>query len=247
MTILAAGLLVAGRADAYPLLQLDILGGYYDQATQTVIADGQEFTLVALLSPRADASPADIAAFLADTYYISAALSPDPGPAHTQVGSFRWNGTNYDVTGDMTYGTPPLEDLSADLDMGDMQDHGIYPTHFREFSFRFDENNRTIGYDTADHRGGLMPTTETANVSYFATFNIQTSIAAPNVLHFDLYSSFVNKCRNEGLCDMDEDIEYWAPPRNDAESQRVAEPQSMLVMSAGLLLACRLLRRPKQN
>ena len=76
----------------YPLLQLDIVAGTYDPVTQTTIAGGPDFTLIALLTPKAT----DNLATLLDTYYISAALMPrwvrrtptsaaSPGTARTSM------------------------------------------------------------------------------------------------------------------------------------------------------------------
>jgi hypothetical protein len=226
--------LAAATAEAYPILQLDIIGGHYDAATETIVSGGPDFVLVALLS-HADAD------LLADTYYISAAVSPNPGPAGGDLGNFSWNGTNYDVTDDMTYGTPPLEASGATHDGGDLPGHGIFPTFFREFSFQFSTANRTEEYNTEDNPSGLTPTSATTNVAYYALFNITTGLTGDNVLHFDLYNSAV---RRNG----DEDVDRHAPFSHDAESsnQKVAEPGSMLLMSMGLLFAARSMRRLKK-
>ena len=98
------------KAEAYPVLQLDIVGGYYDSATQTTTSTGSEFQLVALLTPNGNTSLADL---LAETYFISVALTPQTGPTGiSSLGSFSWDGTSYDVTDDMVYGVPPMEGLS---------------------------------------------------------------------------------------------------------------------------------------
>jgi len=234
----------AAKAEAYPILQLDIIGGHYDAATQTIISSGSDFTLVAVLTPKLNQP---VASLLNDTYYISAAITPEHGPADTALGSFSWNGTNYLVTEDMTFGVPPLENDVATTDPGDLSPHSIFPTFFSEFSFQFSPENRTVKYDTAVNTGGLTPTTATTNVAYFAMFNITTALAGNNDLHFDLYSSLVKSCKMTRTCTYDEDIEYFAPFSHDAESTHsVAEPQSMLTMAVGLLVAARALRREKQ-
>ena len=75
MFLIAACAMFVGvpRAQATPVLQLDIVNGYYDTATQTVQASADDFTLVALLTiPRGS----NVAEYLAQTYYISAAVMP---------------------------------------------------------------------------------------------------------------------------------------------------------------------------
>jgi hypothetical protein len=242
----AALVLVSAKAQAYPILQLDIIGGHYDAATQTIVSSGPDFTLVAVLTPQENKA---ITPYLNDTYYISAAVSPQHGPDDTSLGTFTWNGTNYLVTEDMTYGTPPLEGTDATRDPGDLAPHSIFPTFFSEFGFQFSSANRTVSYNTADNPGGLTPTSATTDVSYFAMFNVTTSLVGTNVLHFDLYNSLVQTCKRNQTCTNDEDIELFAPYSHDAEGtvrHSVAEPQSMLAMSVGLLLAARVLRRGKR-
>ena len=170
-------------------------------------------------------------------------------PKAGRLGTFSWNGTNYLVTEDMTYGTPPLEGDVATTDPGDLASHSMFPTFFSEFSFKFSPANRTVQYNTADHPSGLTPTTATTDISYFATFNITTSLIGTNVLHFDLYNTLIQTCRRNRTCTLDEDVELFAPFSHDAEGtvrHSVAEPESMLVMSVGLLIAARMLRRLKR-
>jgi hypothetical protein len=228
------------RAEAYPVLQLDIIGGYYNAETQTIVSDGPDFTLVALLTPKSDKP---ISTYLNDTYFISAAVTPQTGPDDTSLGSFTWNGSNYLVTEDMTYGTPPLEAGLAGADPGDLAGHDIFPTFFAEFGFQFSPENRAVTYDTAENPGGLTPTSATSNVSYFATFNVTTSLVGSNEIHFDLYNLHLQKCRGQATCVYDEDIARFAPFSHDAESSKVSEPQSLALMSMGLLMAGRMLRR----
>jgi hypothetical protein len=235
----------AADAFAYPILQLDIIGGYYDTTTQTIISGGPDFTLVALLTPKAGG----IEGLINDTYYISAAVTPQTGPTDISLGSFTWNESNYDVTEDMIYGTPPLELGLAGADAGDLEGHSIFPTFFQEFSFQFSPTQRAVTYDTAENPSGLVPTTATTDISYFATFNVTTSLLGNNELHFDLYNAYLQKCRGGGTCVYDEDVAYFAPFSHDAESShKVSEPQSMAMMSVGLFLAGRALRRrPKKT
>jgi hypothetical protein len=229
--------LAAASAEALPILQLDIIGGHYDPATQSIVSDGPDFTLVALLTPNGNKPHGPL---LADTYYISAAVSPDPGPGSASLGEFSWNGTNYDVTDDMTYGTPPLDvDDGAD-GPGDLPSHSVYPTWFKEFEFTFTSANRTLSYDTAVNPGQApVVTTATTGVSYFATFTVTTALIGSNVLHFDLYNTLLATCKRNQTCTGDIDTELNAPFSHDAQSstEQVPEPQSILLMSVGLLVA----------
>jgi hypothetical protein len=93
----------ASRVEAYPLLQLDIVGGTYDRETATIVSDGDTFMLLARLTPEPNTDPA---ASLAETYYISAVVSPQVGPIGSTIGSFTYDGDTYRDTGDIAGGTP---------------------------------------------------------------------------------------------------------------------------------------------
>ena len=181
--------LAAASVEAYPILQLDILGGLYDASDETIVSDGTDFTLVALLTPQGN---------------------------HSALGL---------------------------LD-------GVFPTFFREFGFSFSPSNRTVSYNSEDNPGGLTPTSATTGINYFATFNVTTALAESDTLHFDLYNTTIRACgRNQG-CFLDRDAALNAPFSHDAESsnQKVAEPGSLLLMSIGLLIAAKSLRRrPKKK
>ena len=240
MVLGCVAMAMAGRAEANPLLQLDIIGGKYDPITQTTIASDSDFTLVALLTPKATDN---LTALLNDTYYISAALMPKVGPEHSLVGSYTWNGVEYDATADMTFGTPPMEGLNATYDPGDFSDPNIFPTFFSEFAFQFSPEQRAVIKYVPTDAGSITPTTATSNISYFQAFNITTSFTGNNVLHFDLYSSYVKRCATSGGCSTDIDVEYSAPLWADAESvNSVPEPTGFMLVSLGLALAARRLR-----
>jgi len=232
---------------AYNALQLDISDGVYDEVTQTTVATGSGFVLYALLNPQK--------ASITDTYYISMAISPKvDSPA--ALGSFSFRDmaldvtTVYDVTGNMTYGTPPIEALEA-FESGDLPPHGMFPTYFAEYSFTFDSSHKADAYDVQEyhrdpsHLGGFTPNSD--GEFYYAAFELNTlGMAADYVVHFDLYNEKV--ARKDAT---DIDVDDFAPFSHDAESHPnpVPEPSTMLLLSSGLggLFTLKSLRKRKIN
>jgi PEP-CTERM motif len=216
------GLLAVGApaAHAVPALQLDIAGGFYDTATQTVLTSSNTFTLYALLDPTARGVSAT------ETYYVSVALSPaTSSPA--SLGSFSFNGTNVNVTSEMTYGTPPIElGGVATTDPGDLPSHGTYPTYFGEFSFTFSSANTSGIYNVQDDPGGI----HAGSGLLYAAFTVDRSLlASPYQLHFDLY--------NESFRRGDTDVNKFAPFSHDAgtTTRGVPEPSAALLLGIGLV------------
>jgi hypothetical protein len=213
-------LLSASPAFALPTLQLDISNGIYDTPTETIVATGNTFTLYALLN----------GGDLGDTYYISAAISPQVENS-ADLGSFTVNGATVTATGGMTYGTPPLSSEAAIA--GDLQRHGVFPTYFTEFGFNFDPEDKAVAYNSQDNPGGLVDA-DTGDF-YYAAFVIDTTNLLPGyAIHFDLYNSYFKKMRNNdgGSYNLD-----FAPFSHDAESSTapVPEPASILLLSTGIL------------
>ena len=147
-------------AQAVPLLQLDIQDGWYDFGTQTIIASANPFMLYAVATPNGEGQGANytLERLLSETFYISLAVVPQVGPVGANLGSFTVNGDQIDVTAEMTYGVPPIEEYAAlqGFDRGDLQGHGIYPTYFTQFAFQFTDTpaTRVNTYNTADDPGG---------------------------------------------------------------------------------------------
>jgi len=226
----AALLGMVSQSQAIPTLQLDIAGGWYDTSDATIKSQGDIFTLYALLTPQKNA---DINALLSDTYYISAALTPQVGPSDATMGSFTIDGNQIMATIDMDYGTPPFETINQGSQFGtDLGPHGIYDTFFKEISFNFLETQTVAAYNT-------QPGGEEANpgeTSYWFAFDIDVTGLTVGEVHFDLYDTAVKKFNNnpDKL-----NINVFAPFSHDAQSDGktppVPEPATMLLFGTGLI------------
>jgi hypothetical protein len=217
-------------AAAVPVLQLDIAGGTYDHATETIVTSDSSFTVYAYATPQGRTLASSLTL---RTHYLSIALTPQTGPADVAAGSFSVNGTTYLATQDMTYGVPPIEaDGTAGHDGHDLGRHDLYSTYFVEIPFQFSSAQRSGEYNTQDDAGqGPIA----GDDMMYVAFEIDRSgLPAGYDLHFDLYS--IERGRNGDL-----DVYSFAPFSHDAgtvpRTPPVPEPTAALIFAAGLLAA----------
>ena len=222
--LLAATLFASAPARAVPQLQLDILGGSYDASTQTIMAGANSFSLYAY------------SLSLPGNFFLSMALVPSTS-ASGNYGSFTLNGSSVNVTGDMTFGTPPLETIlgGAGTDPGDLASHGIFPTYFAERMFSFSSANQSGIYNTQDDAGAGP---QAGSGMYFARFDFDISgLAAGYGLHFDLYNeTLISSCKNRTCTIGDIDVNKFAPFSHDAGAMvtTIPEPETYAMLLAGL-------------
>jgi len=213
-------LCLPGTSFAYNFLQLGASGGVFD-GVDNIYAVDPVFDLYALVDPTKTNKYVD-----GNTYYISAALvGPNivqGDPSSFNFGSFLFDGTEYQVTADMQWGTPPVEEAD------NLGPHSVFPTYFIEFSFDFGgtgepDADHVVPHNTQDNPGGY---TLTGGSDYLLgkAFNVDVSNLAPYYsLHFDLYTT-----DGDGL-------QYFAPFSHDVDTSPVPEPATLLLFGAGIL------------
>ncbi|MBI5451146.1 MAG: choice-of-anchor N protein [Gammaproteobacteria bacterium] len=229
----SVALLYGSWASAVPTLQLDIAGGHYvDGSEESTITGSNTFDLYAYAAYEQTSGLVSSDSILADTYYLSVALMPKTAVAGS-YGIININGVDYDVTGDMVFGTPPM--TSADALLGP---HGIYDTYYLELVFNFNSSNKSGVYDVQG-AAGSGPIAGTG--MYYNKFNFDISgLDAAHELHFDLYNTKVKQCNaHQTHCDPVITLDDFAPPSHDAGTQRdhnVPEPQTVALLGISLLM-----------
>lgn len=187
---------VVCSANAYAIndLQLSIIDGYYNSGTTTATCDTKSTCTGDLFFPLTAYLKGDLSA--AGDFFISAAVFPAIDEPGADLGSFDFNGATINVTGDMTYGTPPLAELCSGNDC--LGTHGIYDTYYIEIPFQFTSSLIDAVDISAGAGVGFDPTTASAcssafsqpqNCMYYEVFDVDVSSLSPDYsIHFDLYS-----------------------------------------------------------
>jgi len=226
---------VSTATNAIPQLELDAQGGSYDTTTETVVcANGDSCDFYAILTPPNNSSQTEIDALLADTYYVSIALIDASGPPAPDAGAGDYGSfdvtidgvtTTINVTGDMVFGTPPLETVLTEQgsDPGDLATHGIFETYFSEIAIAFVTTQTLTAYNSQDFPGTAE--TQIANSdgsAFYEKLAIDTTNLADGLnLHLDLYNTDVHDCigvNNQNCVPGDIDINDFAPFSHDAET-----------------------------
>lgn len=221
-------MLIGAPAHAVPALQLDIAGGTYDSATQTIMASGNSFSLYAYGLSSGNGA-------VSGNYYLSMALLPVTSAAGS-FGSFTIDGTTITATSGMTYGTAPIETVESlqGWDSGDLPTHSIFPTYFAEQQFTFSATQSGI-YNTQDNAGS-GPISGTG--MYYKKFDFDISgLVAGYGLHFDLYNETISVCGKAKNCTSgDVDVKNFAPFSHDAQGMvtTIPEPETYAMLLAGL-------------
>jgi len=231
-TVVLCLLFVGGStAVAEPYLQLDADPAIYlGVPVESILATEAEFTLYALVNSN------DSAFNLTETFYLSAAVTPrqdeiDPAP---DLGSFVLGSLTIDVTGDMVYGTPPLD---VDLDPKDLADHGIFETYYYEQPFTLDPAKTTGLYNSQDTPGG--PSVAGSDL-YYQDFEVDVSgVASGYTIHFDLYTMKTIERQGE-LVNV---IADFAPFSHDLET--VPTPGALMLGVMGIGMVNSFLRRKR--
>lgn len=234
--VIATLILPQLQAKAVPFIQLDVIGGSYDQETETIISNESDATIIALATPRGTYTAADV---LSSTSFLSIAALKDNGDAVSLSDLF---GTLIDIEGvaitenDFWVGTPPIE--SGDNTLGP---HGVYDTAFAEFMFQFASGNTTSTYNSED-AAGASTLYDGGSGSFFKTFNVSISQLAAGInLHFDLYTT---KNVEGGGPERDKfapyshdaELRLALSPETELDSIQVPEPDSIIIFVSALLI-----------
>ncbi len=242
LSALTAGVTVVSfctsTAMAVPDLQLDILGGVYNNATETIDATDDQFTLYALAKNSVVNIPSA-------KFYIAAAVTPKVGPAPANLGSIEIDGVTYNVTSDMLYGTPPQ-------DPGNLPPHGIYETYYLEVPVNFQLN--------AAHSSGIYNTQDDPGQGpivggtglYFDEFDIDTSNLTDGVaIHFDFYYTYKKNGQTKlgGFAPFSHDAQSLSdhtPDEPPPPQPQVAMPEPVSFVLAMMGLSSLALRRHRR-
>lgn len=225
-------MLAPSKAEAVPKLQLDIVGGSYDQVTESIIENASAATIVALATPSGNYNSVDL---LSSTHFLSVAALKENGDA-VSLGDL--SGALIDINGvtftdqDFWVGTPPPGSSGRTLGS-----HGVYDTAFIELMFAFEAGSTTSTYNSED-AAGASTLFDGGIGTFFKTMEVSISQLTAGInLHFDLYTTENSERGGTNL-------DLFAPFSHDAELRptiiTVPEPGSLFVFALALLAIARL-------
>jgi len=217
IVFVAGLLLVSGNTVfAVPYLQLDAHPAEYVYGDEeSIVTTDLKFTLYALIDSTSSYFDFD------DIFYIAAAIVPNPGePPGPDLGSYKFgDDTPIDVVGDMTYGTPPLEEY---LKSEDLPSHAIYITYFHEYPFTLASASTTALYDSQTDPGGPDPAI-TSGPLYYQEFEVDVSgLDSGYLMHFDFYTKL----------ELEDTIDKFVPFSHDVTAAPI--PASVILGILGM-------------
>ena len=210
-------LLSGNTVFAVPYLQLDAHpASYVDGGEQSIVTTDLQFTLYALVNSESPDAPDP---FVGGTFWLSIAVIPDPGESDPgpDLGTYDFDGVTFDVVGNMTYGTPPIEAYMKSMNL---PSHGVFETYYREFSFPLDLSKKAVLYNSQDTPGGLVP--DSNGSLYYEDFLVDASgMDSGYFLHFDLYTK-------------DDGIDKFAPFSHDVTHTPVPGAVMLGILGLGV-------------
>ena len=244
---------VSSATNAFNKLQLDAQDGVYGGGTpDTTVCSTEtcDFYAIANNKKGSGIDTVDIlgdpdAGILAPYYYVSIAVIDADGPPAPNLGDDDYgsfdltiDGTTVtiDVTGNMVFGTPPLETLEAlqGSDPLDITTHGIFETYFTQIAITFAADQTLEMYNVQDEPGTAeehIASGETHD-GFYERLTINTAGLDEGLnLHLDLYNTTFHDCKNPELKEVpdgtdctDVDAALNAPYSHDAETGSSGTP-----------------------
>lgn len=198
-------LILTWSAYAVPYLQLDIIddaGKTYDTVTDTIVSNSPTFTLRALIDTGSSHHTKD-----SNQFVISMAILPSMELSDGQdgIGSFTFTYDEegvlvekpYDVTGDMVFGTPPIdtyEDPNLEPVDSSLPTHGVFETYYSEFKFNLADGDVSkdvvdLDFEYGDRYNTENDTPEGGDDLVYAEFLVDLTLIPEDMyVHFDFYS-----------------------------------------------------------
>jgi hypothetical protein len=214
-------LMLSMGAKAVPDLQLDISGGVYNTADETIYNSSDAFSLYAL---------AKTGSLTGTTYYLSIAVVPKQSSGSTLpgFGSFVLDGTTYNAGSGWVFGTPP-----ADAAIANIPSHSMFPTLYLEIAFSTLDGFANE-YNSEDSPGGFSIYDGSGPKLGYEEFTLNTAnLGANYALHFDLYTYSPGDNR----------VDAVAPFSHDAQTRRVPDGGASAILLGTALAGVGLIRR----